>query len=349
MSDFSNFLNSLSKASKDDDLVSVYGPGELFKGSSIPYGIKSGIPQLDLAIGRCGWPAGRIVELYGLAFSGKSCLALHAIANCQRMGGAGIYIDSEKTFDGERAQRLGVNIDADFSVAEVASVDAGFRTVRRITESLKESKYNRPMVVVYDSVVGVENEYDREREIGEDPRVGQEAKSMRKGVRAIASLVSDSKIVLMLVNHAIARISGNPYAKQTSSAGGNAIKLWSTLRVELTSVGKLKDKETELRAGQKIQMFLEKNKVGGISEEKFTVELVDGRGFDTVGNLLEASVQAGLVEHPKGSKTYTWTLDGTTFASLEWEALVENLGGVDSVYETFYNYCLSKKLMRAYS
>ena len=331
-------------------MLTIVDSSELFTGSSIPYGVKTGVPMLDLALGRCGWPAGRIIEIYGFEGSGKSSIGLMGIANVQRMGGIGIYIDSEKTFDPVRAEVLGVKLDYGntFLVIEVKSLDAGFRAIQNICQSMRDSGLDRPVLMVYDSVTGAPNEYDLEQELGKEQRTGHEAKVIRQGIRAVATEISETKAILLLVNHAIAKITS--YGKQSQAAGGHAIKLWASNRVELKNIGKVKDKDKTI-LGMQVKICLEKNKVSGITIDEVEIDLMNQGGFDTAGNLLEACIRVEMVGHKKGSKDYTFTTDEgeeVVFPREGWPKLCAQYGGVYPMYDLFYKYCISHGHMRTY-
>lgn len=348
-STFNSLLNLLSKESEDDSQVKVYSPDQLFWGSNIPYTIRTGLPMLELCMGAPGWPAGRITELYSFEGCGKTTLSLHAIANCQKMGGAGIFIDSEKTFDKLRAKNIGIDVDNNFSVVETSTVEGGFRTIKRTCEALKKTKMDSPFVIVYDSVTGTQNEYDLEQEIGQEQRIGNEAKIIRQSIRAIASLVSDCKVVLLLINHAIASNIGG-YGKKSQASGGHAIKLWASSRVELKNLGKIKD-DDDKRLGQKVEIFVEKNKLSGVSLDKFQCELLNDGGFNTAENLLEAMVRIGMIKRPKGARkcTYINEEEEIEFITGEWINFANaTWGSINNAYTAFINYGVESNNIRSY-
>lgn len=355
MGDSSSLFNTLASEVKDDPNLSVISSGQMFTGASIPFGVPSGLPKLDLAFGRPGWPAGRIIELYGFESSGKTTLGLTAIRNVQKMGGVGFFIDSEKTFDAYRAQSLDVelNYDDNFHRVEVRSMDAGFRAIKSICASVKKSGFGRPIVVVYDSVMGAANEYDIEQEIGAEQRTGHEAKVIKQGIRAISTDVSETKVLVFLINHAIENARAS-WGKKSKAAGGHAIKLWSSSRVELTGIGKITTSDRTSRTGQKVKIQLEKSKVGSLAITNFDVELLDATGFNTAASMLEAMEDVGMVSHTKGSKKFTLNpIEGVAeeaieFEKKEWPKVLSSLGGEDKMYNLFYSYCFDKGLMRRY-
>jgi len=352
------FFNELGTKIKDDGMLTFIDSSQTFAGSTIPYGVRTGVPMLDLALGRPGWAAGRVVELYGFEGCGKTTLGLHAIAQVQRMGGMGIFIDSELTFDPYRANQIGVSqkYGEDFARIEARSVEAGFRAIQGITNAIKESGETRPMVVLYDSVTGSNLEYNITRladkksgyAFGAAERIGQEAKSIRTGMRTISADISATKIVLIFINHAVATIAGT-YAKASQAAGGHAIKLFASTRCELKKSTKIKDSDKNL-LGAETNIFIEKSKVGGVSIENVKVELMNTYGFDTVGNLLEAAKESGMVEWPAKAKTGTLKFidPGRVVSKADWGQFVEESGGVDEVYSQFYRWCFQNGLMRPY-
>lgn len=348
-----SFFNTLGEKVREDAMLTFIDTGQTFAGASIPFGVKTGIPTLDLALGRPGWAAGRIVEAYGFEGSGKTTLGLHALANVQKLGGIGIFIDSELTFDPRRAAQIGVqlNYGDNFFRIEANSVDSGFRAVEKITESVSDSKESRPIVAVYDSVTGSQLEYDKDREIGVEQRTGHEAKVIRQGMRAITSKVSASKMVLILVNHGIAKVARTPYAKQSQAAGGHAIKLFSSTRCELTKIGKIREGKDGPIIGAKTQILIEKSKLGGLSYDKIEVPLLNASGFDTLNNLLDACELSGLAERPANGKVYTLQAieKDRTISKADWPVFVEESGGLDAVYNAFYDWCFEKNIMTKYS
>lgn len=340
-------------------MLTFIDSAQTFSSATIPYGVRTGVPMLDLALGRPGWAAGRVVEAYGFEGSGKTTLGLHAIAQAQRMGGMGIFIDSELTFDPYRAAQIGVqlNYGDNFARIEARSVDAGFRAIYDITKARSESGDNRPMVVVYDSVTGSNLEYNITRledekdayDIGANERIGQEAKSIRTGMRTIVADVAATKIVMIFINHAVAKIALTPYAKASQAAGGHAIKLFASTRCELRKTKKLKDSD-KLITGAETSILLEKSKVGGILQEDIRVELLNTCGFDTVGNLLDAARASKMVDWAKGAKSGTLQVidPGRTISRADWPLFIEEKGGVDFVYGQFIQWCFQTGLMRPY-
>lgn len=347
-----DFFNSLSKHSEKDPNLIIIDSDQMFSGSSIPFGVKTGLPMLDLAFGRPGWPAGRVIELYGFEASGKTSLALHAISNVQKMGGIGMFIDSERTFDPIRAKTLGVdlNYSDSFHRIEARSLDAGFRAIKNICKSIKDSKLDRPIVVVFDSVQGSQNEYDAEQELGKEQRTGHEAKVIKQGMKSIIGDVAESKVVLILINHAIETVSMMPFAKKSRAAGGHGIKLLSSARVELKAAGKIK--KGEFRIGQKIKLLPEKNKVGPLALTEVEAQLLDSVGFDAESSLLDAMQRIGAITESGSGRGKIYRLEaiekGTEFKSNEWSNLISKLGGIDELYDKFYELCYEKGAMVKY-
>ena len=346
--DFNSFVSTLKKECDSDSFTKIYDPGvDLFQGSHIPYGVKSGIPELDLSFCRPGWPAGRIVELYGFEGSGKTTLGLHAIANCQKMGGFGFFIDTEKTFDPIRATEVGVNVKENFTVVECGSTEAAFRTLQSISNTACTMNPRPPMVAVVDSITGAQDEFHIEKTLGEEQRTGHEAKVIRQGIRSVAGKISESKLIVILVNHAIAKIVS--FGKQSQAAGGHAPKFYSSCRVCLVKTGEIREGTAKERKGQKVKLEVEKSKVGHLTNEKIDVELLNESGFDTMSNLFNACVKVGLIER-KTPKTYEYNLDGeiVSLAKSEWPKLVTRVGGIDVMYDIFYDYCFKTGKMRPY-
>lgn len=345
MPDFDALFKKIDQKSSKDKHSAAYRAGDLRIKSRIPFAIPTCIPELDVSLGRPGWPAGRIIELYGLEACGKTTAAVHALAKAQRMGGGGVYIDTEKTYDPERMTDLGVDVEGNFAVLDADTTDAAFRCAENTMISIKEVGFNKPFVVILDSVTGSQNEYASGREIGEEARVGQDARVIRGAMRKITPGVAESKVLFFLINHAISTASGNPYQKQYKAAGGNTIKLLGTVRIEFRQGTAIKDpQDKDRRLGQNIYINLEKLKGSRLEWPTIKARLLNDCGFDTEGSLLEAGLKTGFIEHTKGSKSYY--LGDKEFSKDDWHTVVMENGGVDTFYDTFLSWSLEAGKIR---
>ena len=238
MSDaFDAIFKSVQKAVKQDGLASVHKAGDLSISSYIPFGIRTGIPELDYNINRPGWPAGRCVELFGFEHCGKTTLALHAIAEAQRMGGSAYFIDTEKSWDDRRALQIGVDTDLRFGIGDADSIEAVFRLIGHMIDGRLANNDGKPFIIVVDSVTGTSTEFMKQHTMGKEERVGQDARTIRGGMRRIMADIAKTNITLIMINHAISTIPKFQFAKQSEAAGGHAIKLFATVRVNLASSG----------------------------------------------------------------------------------------------------------------
>ena len=341
MGSFENIFSDVTAALKKDPHASVHKAGDLSIKSHIPFGIPTGIPELDFNIGRPGWPAGRCVELYGFEHCGKTTLALHAIASAQRMGGGALFIDTEKSWDDQRAIQVGVDIDNRFLIGDADSVEGAFRIIQATLASRLENNDGTPLVIAVDSVTGTATEAMKAKTIGEEERMGGDARAIRGGMRRIVPSLADAKITLIMINHAIATMAPNKYAPQSTAAGGHAIKLFSTVRCNLAHKGWLNDKDTGERLGQKVGIRIEKLKNSQLAySEVPEVHLLKETGFSTVDNLLDAGIKAGWVAHSEGSKTYK--LGEASFPKVDWPEIVNDHGGTEKAYQEFLDWCVAE-------
>ena len=324
------------KVKKGDPSIRITTGDDVQLASHVPFGLPSGIPQFDLAISKPGYPAGRIMEFFGSPHSGKTTAALHAIASCQRLGGVAMYLDTECTFaeSRTRARKCGVDIDNLQMPEEVETLEQIFDCIESFLTTLEEMEWKGPSIVVVDSITAVESEGNAEKKIREEARVGQDARVIRRALRKLTYKISKQKTCAIFVNHAIANIGfGNP----KTSAGGNALKFWSSLRIDFTFLHNLvegkKSEGNRKYQGQNIQISVAKNKVSRTSSPEFEVpNLVDG--FNIYASLFEAFRSIGTIEEIN-QKSYHYKHSSTTFQTKEWPTLVQSMGGPDQVYDFF--------------
>lgn len=331
--DFNSIFSSVEKKLSKDPHARIYNPGDITMGSFIPYGIPTRIPQLDLALKHPGLPAGKIVEFFGFEYSGKTTAALHLIASIQKMGGAALLIDTERAFDEDRASNLSIDIEKNFKIIETDTIESTFRSIDSTIKSLIDSEWNKPSIVVVDSITGVQSECIMEQDFGAEPRVGQDARTIRGGSRKLLPLIAKSKALVVFINHAISTIASNKYAKQSMAAGGHALKFASTVRIEFKGGADLKTPDKEKVLGKKVYIKIEKLR-GELESPGFEAGLLNRVGFDMVEGLLEALVSAGVVTKPN-SKTYRLDDQDIEFAKGDWASIIESLGGIDAMYGWF--------------
>ncbi|NCB49677.1 MAG: recombinase RecA [Alphaproteobacteria bacterium] len=256
------------------------GQGEIEK---IP-AISSGSLGLDLALGIGGFPRGRIVEIYGPESSGKTTLALHVVAEAQKAGGTCAYIDAEHALDPIYANKLGVNVPE----LILSQPDTGEQSLE-ITDTLVRS--GAVDVLVVDSVAALVPKAELEGEMG-DSHVGLQARLMSQALRKLTASVSKSNTLIIFINQIRMKI-GVMFGSPETTTGGNALKFYSSVRIDIRRIGAIKDKEETI--GNKTRVKVVKNKVAPPFK---TVEfdIVYGEGISKTGELIDLGVQNGLVE-----------------------------------------------------
>ncbi len=246
--------------------------------------ISSGSLGLDIALGIGGFPKGRIVEIYGPESSGKTTLALHAIAESQKNGGSCAFVDAEHALDPVYAKKLGVNID-DLLISQP---DAGEQALE-IADTLVSS--GAISVMVIDSVAALVPRAELEGDMG-DTHVGLQARLMSQALRKLTSSISKSNCLVIFINQIRLKI-GVMFGSPETTAGGNALKFYSSVRLDIRRIGAIKDKEDIV--GNQTRVKVVKNKVAPPFR---TVEfdIMYGEGISKTGELIDLGVAANLVE-----------------------------------------------------
>ncbi len=334
---FSELLNKLSKL--DDPFSQVMDGMDIRLASHIPFGIPTGVPELDLALHRPGYPVGRIVEIFGFENSGKTTLGLHAIASAQRMGGHAMFIDTERTYDPKRASEIGVD-PSRLLVADADSIEAVFRLIQRTMTNLVSIAWDGPFVVLVDSITAVQSEQEISRELGEEGRVGQDARTIRTALRKLTKDIATTKILPIFINHSISTIASSPFGEKSTSAGGRALKLWASVRVNtgfLSNLTEGKDPKNKIRVGQKILLRIKKNKVEHLEYPDFKIELTK-KGFDVYKGLWEALLRMGELKLQSGRTYFFEKYDVQVVKDAKkWESFVDDRGGPEAMYDWFMN------------
>ncbi|HMS44554.1 MAG TPA: recombinase RecA [Alphaproteobacteria bacterium] len=251
--------------------------------------ISSGSLGLDIALGIGGLPRGRIIEIYGPESSGKTTLALHVIAEAQKNGGACAFVDAEHALDPSYAAKLGVNV-ADLLISQP---DAGEQALE-IADTLVRS--GAIDVLVIDSVAALVPKAELEGEMG-DTHVGLQARLMSQALRKLTSSISRSRCMVIFINQIRMKI-GIMFGNPETTTGGNALKFYASLRLEIRRVGSIKDKDTVV--GNQTRVKVVKNKLA----PPFRVvdfDIMYGEGISKTGELVDLGVAAQVVE-----KSGTW-------------------------------------------
>ncbi len=246
--------------------------------------ISTGSLGLDIALGIGGLPRGRIVEIYGPESSGKTTLALHVIAEAQKAGGTCAFIDAEHALDPSYARKLGVNID-DLLISQP---DAGEQALE-ITDTLVRS--GALDVLVVDSVAALVPRAELEGEMG-DSHMGLQARLMSQALRKLTSSISKSNCTVIFINQIRLKI-GVMFGNPETTTGGNALKFYASVRLDIRRVGQIKDRENV--TGNQTRVKVVKNKLA----PPFRVvdfDIMYGEGVSKNGEILDLGVAAGVVE-----------------------------------------------------
>jgi recombination protein RecA len=246
--------------------------------------ISTGSLGLDLALGIGGLPKGRIVEIYGPESSGKTTLALHAIAEAQKKGGTCAFIDAEHALDPGYARKLGVDVDN----LLISQPDAGEQALE-ICDTLVRS--GAVDVLVVDSVAALVPRAELEGEMG-DSHVGLHARLMSQALRKLTGSVSRSNTLLIFLNQIRLKI-GVMFGNPETTTGGNALKFYASVRMEIRRIGSIKERETT--TGNQTRVKVVKNKMAPPFRQ-VDFDIMYGEGISKVGELIDLGVKAGIVE-----------------------------------------------------
>ena len=248
--------------------------------------IGTGSLGLNTALGIGGYPKGRVVEIYGQESSGKTTLSLLAIAECQRAGGLAVFIDAEHALDVNYARKLGISVE-DLLLAQP---DTGEQALE-IAETLVRT--NAVDLVVIDSVAALVPKAELEGNMG-DSHVGLQARLMSQALRKLAGVLSKSKTCMIFINQIRIKI-GVMYGNPETTTGGNALKFYSTIRLEVRRGQTIKDGEGGVASGNRVKVKVVKNKMAPpFREAEF--DLIYGEGVDKLGELVDLAGQAGVLE-----------------------------------------------------
>ncbi|MGN1190812.1 MAG: recombinase RecA, partial [Candidatus Ornithospirochaeta sp.] len=247
--------------------------------------IPSGSILLDEALGVGGYPKGRIIEIYGPESSGKTTLALHAIAECQKKGGIAAFIDAEHALDPTYAKNLGVNIDDLW----ISQPDNGEQALE-ITERLVRS--GAIDIIVVDSVAALTPQAEIEGDMG-DSHMGLQARLMSQALRKLTGILAKSNTTIIFINQIRMKI-GVMFGNPETTTGGNALKFYASVRMDvrrIESIGKNQDELT----GNRVRVKIVKNKVAP-PFKKCEIDLMFGTGISKLGSLLDAAIKCNLIE-----------------------------------------------------
>ncbi|MBD5425955.1 MAG: recombinase RecA [Treponema sp.] len=248
--------------------------------------VPSGSILLDEALGVGGYPRGRIIEMYGPESSGKTTLALHAVAEAQKLGGIAAFVDAEHALDPVYAKNLGVNIDELW----VSQPDTGEQALE-ITESLVRS--GAVDIIVVDSVAALTPQKEIEGDMGE-AQMGLQARLMSQALRKLTAIVGKSKCIIVFINQIRMKI-GVMFGNPETTTGGNALKFYSSVRLEIRRIESIDGKGEEDAVGNRVRVKVVKNKVAP-PFRKVELDIYFGKGVSATASLLDSAVKHGMID-----------------------------------------------------
>jgi len=270
-----------------------FGRGSIMKlseaGSMTVTGIPTGALSVDLAMGGMGFPRGRIIEVFGPESSGKTTLALHAVASAQREGGIAAFIDAEHALDPLWAKRLGVNLE-DLLVSQPSSGEEALQIAEMLIKS------NAVDVIVVDSVAALVPRAELEGDIG-DSHVGLQARMMSQAMRKLTGAIAKSKTCVIFINQIREKI-GVMFGSPETTPGGRALKFYSSCRIDVRRISQMKDGDHVI--GMRMKVKVVKNKVAPPFRQT-EVDLLGNRGISLEGDLIDLALAYNLI-----ARSGTW-------------------------------------------